>query len=851
MKLILEEYHSLTRLTIKGGIHTALCWLVCVLLSSFAVPNAHAQSTICAVVKIEIQQELTLERQAFEASLVIENTLADKTLENIGVVVNFTDDNDEPVVASSNPNDSNADFFIRVNGLDGIDSVTGNGVLAGGQTAVANWLIIPTPGASGGIPSGKLYFVGADFNYTLDGVDETITVAPDSIYVKPMPLLTLDYFLPRDVFADDPLTQSQIEPIEPFTLGVRVQNNGSGTAQQLKIESAQPEIVENDQGLLIDFRLLDSYVQDQPIENTLLLNFGDIPSNESKMGRWNMSTTLSGRFTEFTADFTHADELGGELTSLLEEVNTHTLVRDVLVDEPGRDTVRDFLADDIDEFRVYESNSTTSVVNNVSDVAQFSGIGNNRYRFSFGPVLGFAYAELPDPFNGSKEVRRVVRSDGKEISLNNVWFAKRYNRTTRQISFHINLFDSNTSGNYVVELGDPVRVPLPPLIQFISLKTTYEGNQLGFLVESSDPDGTVPIITVENAPAGTDFRDRGNGTAQFVWTPEIGQAGRYVVRIVASDGELSTSRDVVIVVNSVLDTDGDGLLDSWEIEQFGNLDRDGTGDADGDGISDLDEFKDGSDPNVPNGPLAPELVSPEFNGTVITESPLLVISNSVYSGDQPIVYEFEVSENQDFSLPVDAFYAQPQGESGQTEWQVSALLNEDQTYYWRVRANDGFSFSPWLESQFLVNIENRLPPAPTIVSPAQGSQVSIVRPVFRVGNSVDPDGDQLSYEFFVYSDAAAANLVAQSDVLLGTGNTTQWQISTPLNNQQMYYWRASVTDSRNLPIATDLVAFTTNISTPTPLPPKPPRAPGDVIMAPVINLLLEEEPESEPEPADN
>jgi hypothetical protein len=40
-------------------------WLVFLALGFFA-PVVHAQETVCARVKIEIKQELTLERQAFE-----------------------------------------------------------------------------------------------------------------------------------------------------------------------------------------------------------------------------------------------------------------------------------------------------------------------------------------------------------------------------------------------------------------------------------------------------------------------------------------------------------------------------------------------------------------------------------------------------------------------------------------------------------------------------------------------------------------------------------------------------------------------------------------------------------------
>ena len=40
----------------------------------FAMHSGHAQDTVCARVKIEIKQKLTLERQAFDAEMKINNT---------------------------------------------------------------------------------------------------------------------------------------------------------------------------------------------------------------------------------------------------------------------------------------------------------------------------------------------------------------------------------------------------------------------------------------------------------------------------------------------------------------------------------------------------------------------------------------------------------------------------------------------------------------------------------------------------------------------------------------------------------------------------------------------------------
>lgn len=89
-----------------------------------------------------------------------------------------------------------------------------------------------------------------------------------------------------------------------------------------------------------------------------------------------METTLSGEFTSFTASFTHADELGGQLTSLLEATNTHFLIHDVKVDLAGRDNITDFLSLDNDlALRIYESESLgidDPLCSDCADVADLS-----------------------------------------------------------------------------------------------------------------------------------------------------------------------------------------------------------------------------------------------------------------------------------------------------------------------------------------------------------------------------------------------------------------------------------------------------------------------------------------------
>jgi hypothetical protein len=233
------------------------------------------------------------------------------------------------------------------------------------------------------------------------------------------------------VWGDDALTP-EIEPVEPFTLGVRISNNGQATAKNLKIDSAQPRIIENKQGLLINFLLTGSYVDDQPAQNTLLIDFGDINAGTSKMGRWIMESSLAGKFVEFSAKFSHADELGGTLTSVIEAANSHFLIHDVQVDLSGRDAVRDFLAMDGNVIRINESEGTETVVTDRSSVATLTVEATNSSKASYNLTIptttGFVYVKLRDPFNGEKVLGNMVRSDGKLLSPTNAWLSNHVTR---------------------------------------------------------------------------------------------------------------------------------------------------------------------------------------------------------------------------------------------------------------------------------------------------------------------------------------------------------------------------------------------------------------------------------------
>ena len=49
-------------------------------------------------------------------------------------------------------------------------------------------------------------------------------------------------------------------------LNLAIKNNGFGTAYDMSLQSGQPEIVENEKGLLVDFTLIRLSVDDNDID---------------------------------------------------------------------------------------------------------------------------------------------------------------------------------------------------------------------------------------------------------------------------------------------------------------------------------------------------------------------------------------------------------------------------------------------------------------------------------------------------------------------------------------------------------------------------------------------------------
>jgi hypothetical protein len=439
---------------------------------------------VCAKVRLQLSQDIALTRNAFKGTLILENN-SGAALTGIQLDLDFR----------NAANESSAGLFaVRGPTLSGLTGVTGSGTLANNASGSAEYIFIPTLDAA---PlAATSYYVGGTLKYVEDGRQITIQLLPGSITVLPEARLTLDYFQQRDVYSDDPFTP-EIEPAEPFALGLRIRNSGAGEARNFRINSAAPKIIENEKGLAIEFQLLGARVNNEPLNPSFNLNVGSIAPGTSKTVIWDMTSTLQGKFIDYRATFEHMDALGGLSLSLIDAVRIHEMIHVVRSDRAGDDTLPDFLVNDSPDPDnlpdvVYLSDSTTGAVAVVSSPIVDGPATTNDLQVQLTATMpsGFVYLRLPNPGPDFRLVS-VRRSDGKQLLMGpNAWttdrtFPASQTAVVREKLLH--LFDHNSTGSYTLNYAPILQDTNPPTSSVAALPLSSGGS---FAVQWSGDDGT-------------------------------------------------------------------------------------------------------------------------------------------------------------------------------------------------------------------------------------------------------------------------------------------------------------------------------------------------------------------------
>ncbi|MCM1312309.1 MAG: hypothetical protein NC252_05345 [Roseburia sp.] len=381
-------------------------------------------SSVCASITLQFSQSMVMTRQAFRGTLTVFNGHDTDAMKD--VKLNLTVKNQEGNMVTSH------EFQINPEAIDGFDgnlSLTDGWTLDAQKNGVVKVLFIPTKYAAPTV--AELYSFGGTLSYTdpFTGLEVVRELSPVVLTVKPSPNLDFTYFMQRDIKGDDPFTE-EVEPSEEAEFSLLINNIGFGDAIHVQMVTEQPEIIENEKGLLIDFELISSQLNGR--EKTLALggsvatDFGTIPAKSTSYAQWWLKSSLLGHFTDYNVEATHVTSYGNPDLSLLNEVTIHELIRSLEVAD-GEDKIVGFMTNDITDAEdtpdmIYFSNGEIESVS-VAQYATIQKVSETDYLLRVVPGNErWSYGNVADPTYGISDLKSVVRqSDGKEISLRNFW----------------------------------------------------------------------------------------------------------------------------------------------------------------------------------------------------------------------------------------------------------------------------------------------------------------------------------------------------------------------------------------------------------------------------------------------
>ncbi|HVV85595.1 MAG TPA: hypothetical protein VHE35_21190, partial [Kofleriaceae bacterium] len=189
--------------------------------------------------------------------------------------------------------------------------------------------------------------------------------------------------------------------------------------------------------------------------------------------------------------------------------------------------------------------------------------------------------------------------------------------------------------------------------------------------------------------------------------------------------------------------------------------------------------------NTPPDP--PVLAWPQEGATVDELRPQLAIIDSNDTDLDPLVYDWDLAADAGFASIIDGGLHMPSGVQT-TTFTVAADLQEDHRYCWRVRADDGQAQSSYRTACFVVSQHDDPPTVPIVLSPSSSIDATSTRPIFYWASSLDPEGDDITYDLELKDDTGA--VVGE----ISGANSTVSAFSTELVDHASYTWRVRAVD---------------------------------------------------------
>ena len=379
---------------------------------------------ICSTVTLSFKQSAVMTRQAFRGIFSLNNGHQTATLRDFKLNLEVKDENG--IIATKREFEITPEKLV---GFQGALDFNSGWSLEPSHNGEASILFIPTKYAAP--TESKEYSFGGTFSYVdpYTGLTVTRTLNPVTLTVNPSPQLELTYFMQRDVFGDDPLTE-EIEPIKPAEFALLLNNIGAGDATSLKLTTGQPQIVSNEKGLFINFELISSQLnggeQSLMLGGSAVTDFGSLKAGEQSYAQWWLQSSLLGHFVKYDVKSTHVTSHDNPNLSLVDTVTIHELIHgfDLIDNDVKR---RAFLANDITDVldapdQLYLTDGTQADVAIARD-ASISKENDLEYILNVSAsVPGWNYGTISDPTNGRQNLTAIKRmSDGAELAIDNFW----------------------------------------------------------------------------------------------------------------------------------------------------------------------------------------------------------------------------------------------------------------------------------------------------------------------------------------------------------------------------------------------------------------------------------------------
>lgn len=435
----------------------------------------------CAQVKLEIQQKLVLTRQAFRGTLTIENG-SSNAIEDILVDVNSTN-METGFMATSR------EMQISIEKIEGFEGdKDGAWRLGAGKKGVATILFIPTKYAA---PENiTTYSFGGTLSFKDGSTTQNRSLFPVSLQVKPTPELDLTYFMQRDVYGDNPLTTDVVEPVIPAEFSVLIHNKGYGDANNVRMITKKPEIVENEKGLLIDFDIISSSLnggeKTMALDDDIATQFGTIAAGTASYATWDLTASLMGHFTEYDVSVTHVTDYGNPDLSLLDRVTIHELIHSmnatigdkvyrawITNDEPDAEDAPD---------HIYFANGTDEELATLSEETRMERIDATHYRVTVPTNVprNWFYTTVANPAGKYAKILSITdETNNRPLDAANFWTTDYTMKDgiDPQLDYRLHIADivsGKGTNTYIVEFE-----PIPELrLDVKSITTVPADNQI-------------------------------------------------------------------------------------------------------------------------------------------------------------------------------------------------------------------------------------------------------------------------------------------------------------------------------------------------------------------------------------